>query len=325
VLLTVHFPSEADEQPWICIGYAGLFGALSAISESGLSAYLNMGNNDSSVGGAPYHPIMLTVRNGIEAADYDGDGDHTPSDVVAAIVDRARNIDTIVHVTKDEGAGSRPIVIESNNAAGVAVRDGSDNTEVAGENLVATNHFRALYPPVYCNRYNGIVDSLNVSTNVSCERSWTVMAGAAGTFASNIQCMQYVESEGLLLLSTDTYAQPAYSQPATELSTWDLFGCQLGTSGHDETVAAVRNAPNPFSGGTTISFGLQGPSHVRLAVYNIRGECVRTLLDGAAGPGTRRVDWDGRNDAGREVATGVYLCRLETELGTATRKMLLIR
>jgi hypothetical protein len=207
-LLTVHFPSEADEQPWLSIGYAGLFGALSAISESGVSAYLNMGNNESSAGGTPYHPILLSVRNGIEGTDYDGSGQHAPDDVAAAISDRARNIDTIVHVTKDNGLGSRPIVIESNNAAGVAVRDASDNTVVPGEHLVATNHFRALYPPIYCYRYDGLVDSLTVSTDMTCERSWDVMAGAAGTFGSNIQCIQYVESEGLLLQWTPTHSPP---------------------------------------------------------------------------------------------------------------------
>jgi hypothetical protein len=324
-LLTVHFPSEADEQPWICIGYAGLFGALSAISESGLSAFLNMGNNESSTGGAPYHPILLSVRNGVESTDYDGDGHHTPFDVVAAIQDRSRNIDTIVHVTQDDGPASRPLIIESNNAAGVAVRDCSDNTTVPGDNLVATNHFRVLYPPIYCNRYEGICDSLNVSTDITCDRSWSLMAGAAGSFVSNIQCMQYVESEDLLLWSVDTHEQPAYSQPPTELSTRELFGCLLGTEETGGTGLHLRNSPNPFADATTISFGLKSPAGAKVAIYNVRGGLVRTLLDGVVPPGTTRLLWDGRNDAGRKVGTGVYLCRIETELETATGKMILLR
>jgi hypothetical protein len=324
-LITVHFPSEPDEQPWICIGYAGIIGALSAISESGLSSFLNMGNNESSVGGAHYHPILLTVRNGIEMADYDGDGQHTPYDVQAAIEDRPRNIDTVVHVTKDDGPASCPIIIESNNENGVAVRDCTDNTLIPGDNLVATNHFRVLYPPVYCNRYAGIADSLNASKDITCKRSWSVMAGAAGSFASNIQCMQYVESEGLLLWSVDTYAQPAYSQPAAALSTWDLFGCQLGAPAQPGDPVAVRNAPNPFLETTTISFGLQAAAEVRLAIYNIRGELIRTLLDGTVPPGTSGVEWNGRSETGLPVGTGVYLCRLETARGVSTHKMLLLR
>jgi len=324
-LLTVHFPSEPDEQPWISIGYSGLFGALSAISESGVSAYLNMGNNESSAGGAPYHPILLTVRNGIEGADYDASGQHAPADVVAAVSDRARNIDTIVHVTKDDGVGSRPIVIESNNEAGVAVRDASDNTAVPGEHLVATNHFRTLYPPVYCYRYDGLVDSLTVSTDMTCERSWDVMAGAAGTFGSNIQCIQYVESAGLLLWSMDTYSQPAYAEPPTELSVWDLFGCQMGVESVAGAPVLRQNSPNPFNPRTEIAFGLQAPSACRLSIYDVSGRRVTTLLDERRGPGTHRIEWDGKTDKGSEVGTGVYLYRLETDGGTSERKMLLLK
>jgi hypothetical protein len=321
----VHFPSEPDEQPWISIGYAGLFGALSAVSQSGVSACLNMGNNESSNGGPPYHPILLTVRNGIEVTDYDGGGTHEPADVVAAIEDRARNIDTIVHVTKDQGVGSRPIIIESNNAAGVAVRDASDNTDVPGEHLVATNHFRTLYPPVYCYRYDGIVDSLTVSTDMTCERSWDVMAGAAGTFASNIQVIQYVESTGLLLWSMDTYTQPAYTQTPTELSVWDLFGCQMGVDGEVGRAVLRQNSPNPFNPRTEIAFGLQEPAHCTLTVYDVSGRRVATLLDELRGPGTHRVEWDGRSEDGTEVGSGVYLYRLSTERGAIQKKMLLLK
>jgi hypothetical protein len=314
-LLTVHFPAEPDEQPWISIGYAGLFGALSAISESGVSAFLNMGNNESSNGGPPYHPILLTVRNGIEKADYDGDGRHTPSDVAAAIEDRARNIDTIVHVTKDDGVGSRPVIVESNNAAGVAVRDASDNTQVPGENLVATNHFRKLYAPVYCYRYAGIVDSLTTSTALCCERSWDVMAGAAGT----------VESEGLLLWSLDTYSEPAYMQPPTELSVDDLFMSPLGADAFVTSPVLRQNTPNPFNPRTEISFRISSPSHCGLAVYDVSGRLVATLLDGFETPGAHSVEWDGRTDDGLKAGTGVYLYRLTTDDAMVERKMLLLK
>ncbi|MBD3349164.1 MAG: T9SS type A sorting domain-containing protein [Candidatus Eisenbacteria bacterium] len=323
-LLTVHFPSEADEQPWLSVGYAGLFGALSAVSESGVSAFLNMGNNSSGSGGAPYHPILLSVRNGIETTDYDGDGEHTPADVTAAVADRARNIDTIVHVTKDEGQNSRPIIIESNNAAGVAVRDQTDNTQVPGEHLAATNHFRVLYSPVSCNRYSAIVDSLTASTEMSCERCWSVMAGAAGG-PSNIQCIQYVESRDLLLWSMDSYSQPAYALEPTEFDVGDLFGCQMGVEEPQGVASLRQNRPNPFGPVTRIEFALPAPSECRLAVYDIRGRRVATLIDGRVGPGLTRVEWDGSTDGSERVASGIYLYRLETDAGEATRKMLLLR
>jgi flagellar hook assembly protein FlgD len=92
-----------------------------------------------------------------------------------------------------------------------------------------------------------------------------------------------------------------------------------------EGTIAVSITPNPFGAATTISFGLQGPARARLVVYNIQGQLVRTLVDGTVPPGTNRVEWDGRNEDGLLVGTGVYLCRLATERGVSTRKMLLLR
>jgi hypothetical protein len=324
-LLTVHLPSEPDEQPWISIGYAGLFGALSSVSQSGVSAFLNMGNNDSGTSGAPYHPILLTLRSGIESADYDGNGEHTPDDIVAAIEDRTRRVDTIVHVTDDEGLGSRPIIIESNNANGVAVRDRSDNTMIPGDNLVATNHFRVLYPPVYCNRYEAIADSLTASTDITCDRSWSLMAGAAGSFSSNIQCIEYVESLGLLRWSMDTYTQPAYLRPPTELSVSDLFECQMEVAEATPHASLGQNFPNPFGPSTSIRFSIPEPGHVRISVYDVAGRLVARPLDGPRDRGEHEVPWDGLNRRGEPVAAGVYFCRLEHAATSESRAMVLLR
>ena len=190
--LVVHFPSEIDEEPWLSIGYAGFFGALSSVSRSGLASFLNMGNVNSGSAGQPYQPILLTLRSGMEAADYDGDGSKTEEDLAAAISDRSRAGGSIIHVCRDEGAASDPAVVECNNAAGLAVRRSSDNTVVPSGHLAATNHFRLLYPPVSCSRYAAISDSLRENADVDCERSWDLMAGAAGQYGSNIQAIQYV-------------------------------------------------------------------------------------------------------------------------------------
>lgn len=323
-LLVVHFPSEEDEQPWLSIGYAGLFGALTGVSESGVSASLNMGNNDGGTGGAPYHPIMLTLRSGLESADYDGDGDHTVVDVVSAIEDRTRSVGTIVHVTDDDGVGARPIIIESNNA-GVAVRDRSDNTVIPGDNLVATNHFRVLEAPVYCPRYAAIADSLVASEDVTCERSWTLMAGAAGQFASNIQCIQYAESEGLLRWAMDTYTQPAYAQAWTEFSTWDLFGCQMGVEERPSLASLRQNYPNPFGPSTRIRFAVAEPGPTRVSVYDVSGRLVVRLLDEHRDAGEHAVLWDGLNGRDEPVAAGVYFCRLDHAGSTESRAMVLLR
>jgi hypothetical protein len=68
--------------------------------------------------------------------------------------------------------------------------------------------------------------------------------------------------------------------------------------------------PNPFRDRTRFRFELRFPERVELAVYDVRGRLVRRLVDGERPAGTTEVDWDGRDDAGRRVAAGVYWFRL---------------
>ncbi len=87
-----------------------------------------------------------------------------------------------------------------------------------------------------------------------------------------------------------------------------------------------QNAPNPFNPMTVISWELDADGPVGLEVYDVAGRLVRTLLAGErqqVGPGESR--WYGRDDAGREVAAGVYLYRLRAGSVDLTRRMTLVR
>ncbi|MCK4312369.1 MAG: hypothetical protein KAW88_06515, partial [Candidatus Cloacimonetes bacterium] len=87
-LLVVHFPIEENETNWLAFTFPGLFGALSALNEDGLCAFMNMGNNNYHPNLNTFHPIFLSIRNGIETYDYNGDMEINPSDVVDAIQDK---------------------------------------------------------------------------------------------------------------------------------------------------------------------------------------------------------------------------------------------
>ena len=105
----------------------------------------------------------------------------------------------------------------------------------------------------------------------------------------------------------------------------------FGTIGNENTeVPEVthllrQNQPNPFNPTTTIRFSLPAPSDVELAVYNVRGERVKTLLRGARAADDYAVTWQGRDDNGSPVASGVYFYQLKTSSGTETRKMILLK
>ncbi|MBD3367131.1 MAG: T9SS type A sorting domain-containing protein [Candidatus Eisenbacteria bacterium] len=92
------------------------------------------------------------------------------------------------------------------------------------------------------------------------------------------------------------------------------------------SVASLTNVPNPFREGTTIAFELPEPSAVDLVVYDVGGRRVRELLDGerlAAGPQT--VSWDGLDDGGRRVASGVYFVRADVGGRAQVRRVTLVR
>lgn len=84
--------------------------------------------------------------------------------------------------------------------------------------------------------------------------------------------------------------------------------------------------PNPFNPLTTISFDLPAPATITLAVHDVSGRRVRLLAAGLPlQPGSISLTWDGRDDDGRAVASGVYICRLEADGFSDQRKMALLR
>ncbi len=86
-----------------------------------------------------------------------------------------------------------------------------------------------------------------------------------------------------------------------------------------------QNFPNPFNPATTIVFGLDTAVHVGLKVYDASGRLVRTLVGERREAGRHEEVWDGKDDGGRAVASGVYFYRLTAGRFTSTRKMVLFR
>ena len=103
----------------------------------------------------------------------------------------------------------------------------------------------------------------------------------------------------------------------SKLTPWDKIMMQRETP---ETMTLGQNYPNPFNPITQIEFGMPAPGHVRLDVYNVKGELVSTLASGTYGAGFHTVEW---NAAG--MASGIYFYRLMTRTEVMTKKMILLR
>jgi len=84
--------------------------------------------------------------------------------------------------------------------------------------------------------------------------------------------------------------------------------------------------PNPFNPNTVLAFDLPLGGRVFVRVYGVDGRLVRTLLAGEQMlAGTREVAWDGRDDDGRAIASGVYLVQLESQGRRDTQRAVLVR
>ncbi|MCK4681363.1 hypothetical protein KAT82_09555, partial [bacterium] len=87
----------------------------------------------------------------------------------------------------------------------------------------------------------------------------------------------------------------------------------------------VQNAPNPFNPKTTLAYHVPRESEVTIRVYDVAGRSVRTLVDGMVEPGRHAAVWDGTNDGGEAVGSGIYFCTMEAPDFHDSRKMTLLK
>ena len=182
------------------------------------------------------------------------------------------------------------------------------------------------------------------------DENGAAMTGVAVTFA-------VTAGEGTLSTTTDTTAANGRAR------TWLTLGSELGTNTVEATVEGLesatftaagqasplasfldafqngrgkrvalpnspqlaQNAPNPFNSQTALAYFLPAAGPVRLEMFSLTGQRVAVLRHGLQQAGYHRLRWDGRDDAGRSVASGLYLYRLVTDEVVLTRKLMLLR
>ena len=160
------------------------------------------------------------------------------------------------------------------------------------------------------------------------------------------------------LLGYDVYLDDVFVDNTTDLE-WDFYGLingdfydagvlavydegnsdlveinfeYTGTGAGDIIVTTTQlnnNYPNPFNPVTNIAFSLCEPGHVTLEVYNIKGEKVRILVNEVHSAGNHVITWDGKNNTGKQVGSGLYFYKMISEGNsgeyTSTKKMILLK
>jgi hypothetical protein len=234
--------------------------------------------------------------------------------------------DGVVVIPVDESSGASPVTLTF------------DHVSIAGNVLLSISSSGP--PPPGGFAFNGSTQYFDL--------------GVTATFSGDIElCFGYDDtalagaaSDLKLLHYDDTLIPPDWVDVTTAVDTVSRVVCGVTTSfspfivGHlsgatgtgdrpalPETFALHPCAPNPFNPLTTIFYDVQaGAEHVSITVYDVAGRRVRTLVDGVEAAGFRRsVVWDGRDDHGHPVASGVYFYRLVAGKFTQTRKMVLLK
>jgi len=91
------------------------------------------------------------------------------------------------------------------------------------------------------------------------------------------------------------------------------------------TTDLLPASPNPFNPQTRLQFTLKSADDVTLRIYDIHGRLVTTVIDGQQSPGLHEALWDGRDDNGRQVASGVYFAALNANQRVFTRKLVMLK
>ncbi|MBN2564817.1 MAG: T9SS type A sorting domain-containing protein, partial [Candidatus Eisenbacteria bacterium] len=154
----------------------------------------------------------------------------------------------------------------------------------------------------------------------------TVIGSASGVEEGSTTTSWTVDTP----LSDGTYYWRSYAfdgaerGPLMDVGSFTVDG--TGLHGDNVTSVALRQAhPNPFVNATTLSFELPASADVEFAVYSVDGRLVKTLVDGEASSGPSEVRWDGRDEQGLRVGSGLYFVKLVAGDAVRTGKLVVLR
>ncbi len=178
--------------------------------------------------------------------------------------------------------------------------------------------------------YNLGLDSLAVSEILSPGSEFGADPGSFSLAAGGTQLLTVSFTPAQAGLRTGALRMVS-NDPSQDTLTIHVQGIGEAITGLDELAGlprqyrVSRNYPNPFNPVTVIQYDLPYPSAVSLVVYNLLGQQVRSLVGQQQPAGRYSVAWDGRNDAGDAVASGIYLYRFEAGPYRKMQKMILVK
>ncbi len=208
--------------------------------------------------------------------------------------------------------------------------------QVAADNLLGLQYFfeHSLRGPGIRGHVRSIVDSSALEATVKINELWDWELTPRRTETVFGRFNRFTDSDTYSLEVTTEGYDTVYVAGVAVDSGWTEVDVYLTPDNYvvanDLIVGPVAfkligNYPNPFNPGTTISYMLPEPALVQVAIYDLRGREVRTLLNNRQAAGDRQVRWDATDNAGQAVGAGIYLYRVSIPGLSKTGKMILIK
>ncbi len=241
-LVIAYEPTGNGEQRWVSVAFPGYIGCLSCVNEAGVGAFQNQGNHATTLSALDTDPepvpFNLTLRQGVEATDHDGDGVCTIGDVEHAVNQVGRIGTYETHLISPADRSDPPAAILEANNGGLALRVPTDEPLPAPDCVATTNHHRKLYDPTYCDRYLSIVDMVaGFDGQLTGERLWEIetevswQSGGGGT----VQTMRVIPSQLRIDVAFADQDQVAPYNTQTSYTFDQLFGdAGPGLDGDDD-------------------------------------------------------------------------------------------
>ena len=190
------------------------------------------------------------------------------------------------------------------------------NLVVEQEYIFPCNYFYLSWEPPE----PGVPDLINYNIYVS----WEVF----DTVPANILTYSMVDppdSLGYVYF----YITALYENPIGESPPSNIVICELALSVEDNIISIdsnlLDNYPNPFNSTTHISFSLHKDSYVTLSIYNVKGKVVKTILNEQKLAGDYNIIWDGKDNFGTSVSSGIYFYSIRVGKYSSSKKMLLVK
>lgn len=304
--IIVHFPTDAGEQPWLLIGFAGQMGVLSGVNQSGLGVFQHSMSDSYSPGNstAQYEPVWFCLRRALEQTDINNDGVCNTQDVKAAALENVNGFADgyiISSIAPNIYNNDSLCAMISELAPAAPLHTFRDNTypdSIPGDNIYAANYEIKRNDHLhFCFRYDQTKHALDAVSgqNIGKTESWTIMADSSNAGFGNVQMMQYIPEDNELFVAFHPGDAPAYE---TTPIAFDLVSLFTPTNHPAISCSKPIVFPNPAENFLNIS--PETDEVYDFVLYSSAGKKV-IRKSGLSG--------DGRIDIGR-LPAGLYMAQI---------------